>query len=241
MPDERVASEPVDEIGNLRRELDDLRRTMLVRADRRPVGSIEPTLRITPMTDTVLLQGQTLNRADYVALWEWVSSLNLIDTGVFGGGNGTTTFTVPDFRGRFVQGAGTLDTYTYNPGDKGGSTTRVITPANMASHTHQVGNHSADVGSDEVSHTHGFGTTGVGDHGFHRPSTAIGPGGSGAAWTTTFHQGAGAHAHSGGTGNASNSHGHYIFISSHSEVVVGQNVPFDLRSPYIALNWLLWV
>src|SRR5690348_11736033 len=48
------------------------------------------------------------------------------------GGNGTTTFALPDLRGRIAFGAGS----TLNQGDRGGEETHTLTVSEMPPHTH---------------------------------------------------------------------------------------------------------
>jgi len=52
------------------------------------------------------------------------------------GGNGQTTFALPDLRGRTVIGAGTGPLGTFNVGQIGGSTSVTLTGENLPSHTH---------------------------------------------------------------------------------------------------------
>lgn len=54
------------------------------------------------------------------------------------GGNGITTFAVPDFRGRIPVGAGTRNGFTYKMGQVGGVEAVNLTNANMPSHTHMA-------------------------------------------------------------------------------------------------------
>jgi microcystin-dependent protein len=57
--------------------------------------------------------------------------------GTMYGGNGTTTFALPDLRGRFPMNAGTGTNLTpRNPGDSGGQETVTLTQAQMPIHTH---------------------------------------------------------------------------------------------------------
>lgn len=50
------------------------------------------------------------------------------------GGNGTSTFALPDLRGRVPVGFG----HTYAMGQRGGEETVALLPANLPSHTHNV-------------------------------------------------------------------------------------------------------
>lgn len=76
-------------------------------------------------------QGQTLNIASNTALFSII--------GVMYGGNGTTTFMLPDLQGRKIVGAGSgpgLSTYTI--GQKGGSETVTLTSSQMPAHNHMM-------------------------------------------------------------------------------------------------------
>lgn len=56
------------------------------------------------------------------------------------GGNGSTTFGIPDLRGRVVLGAGVLNGSgtTYTQGSSGGSETRTLVTGNLPAHTHTI-------------------------------------------------------------------------------------------------------
>ncbi len=51
------------------------------------------------------MDGRTLIRADYPTLWGLAESFVGTDRRQFGAGNGSTTFTLPDWRGEFLRGA----------------------------------------------------------------------------------------------------------------------------------------
>lgn len=255
MTEERAALDPIEEIGRLISKIDELEKSLSSRVVRRPTGDFEITLRKTPKADTIFLQGQTLQRADYPSLWQWAQDQDLVFAGFFTAGNGSTTFSIPDLRGRFIIGTGDLSPDSYAHGVKAGSSTKVILPVNMAAHTHQVSiaNHSISVGSDDNSHQHGFGTGVDGpshQHGTHYHNIVSGvinhSGGTGTHVTNPIGGNTGnatnAHTHSGTTGNANVAHQHYSSISNHSvaQVVVGSNTPLDIRPPYVALNYMMW-
>lgn len=63
----------------------------------RPVGEVSSFARQTPPTGWLHCNGQAVSRTTYSDLF------NAIGT-VFGAGNGTTTFNVPDLRGEFIRG-----------------------------------------------------------------------------------------------------------------------------------------
>lgn len=244
-PDTRPADGPTEAIAALQRQVDDLTSTMAARAARRPTGDIEPSARATPKPDTVFVQGQTLQKADYPALWAWIA-----EHAPGGFTTTATTLTLPDWRGRTPVGASAARPV----GTLFGAATRVITPENMAAHTHQTSvdphgthGHGGTTAADGPGHEHGFNTAGVGDHGFHRPFNAPGVGGGGATWTTATHAGGGNHFHGGGTGGANRAHFHGFTTGGDSagghtvrQVVVGANDPFNIEQPSVSVSWLIF-
>lgn len=76
-----------------------------------------------------ICDGTQLNVQTYQTLFALIGTIY--------GGNGTTTFAVPDLRGRVPvgQGQGT-NLSNYNLGQNGGTETVTLTTANMPAHTH---------------------------------------------------------------------------------------------------------
>lgn len=70
-------------------------------------------------------EGQTLNINQYTALYAVI--------GAAYGGNGTTTFNLPDLRGRVAISAGTNGTSVYTIGQKGGNENIVPSSINLSS------------------------------------------------------------------------------------------------------------
>lgn len=137
---------------------------------RRPTGDIEPSLTVKP--DTLACNGQAVSRTTYAALWAWAQINGLVTGGLFGNGNGTTTFTVPNFQGRVPVGTGTLGSDTYTLGATGGNARSTLTTDQMPSHGHSVSvnNHGG--------HTHGFtDSTDAGGGHFHSNNFTSGGGG----------------------------------------------------------------
>jgi microcystin-dependent protein len=108
----------------------------------------------------VLANGATLNRADYPDLWTFAAAEIALSNSLYTNGNGTTTFTVPDMKGRIPAGkeaAATRLTATHFGGDStalgatGGSESHTLTTAQLASHTH-----TGTTGDQSANHTHGF-------------------------------------------------------------------------------------
>lgn len=135
-----------------------------------PIGGLLPyTGTSAPNSAFVLPYGQAISRTSYSSYFSLVST-------TFGTGDGSTTFNVPDLRGRVVAGLGNMGgsdagrlTPTYfgasgtTLGASGGSESHALTTAQLASHSHA--NSLSDPG-----HTHGHnaqtGSTTTGGGGF---------------------------------------------------------------------------
>ena len=102
----RSVDDPVQAVGGLRRQLNDHRSTMNARVVRRPTGTVEPTFAATAKAGTLMLEGQTVNRADYPLLWQWAQDNGAVTAGKFGIGNNSTTFTLPDLRNQVSTACG---------------------------------------------------------------------------------------------------------------------------------------
>lgn len=238
MADDRPANDDLAAVvAELRRDLADLRSTALARASRLPTGSIEPTILPAPKTDTLFLQGQTLNRGDYPVLWQWVQDNNLIRSGLFTNGNGSSTFGLPDLRGRSVVGATTARAV----GPLFGSTTSSLTNANLPSH-----NHSFTTDIDTVRHSHAF-STGVDSIGHEHEShghdiVGVAPFAPGTGSTPSnpragrFTAGPNrAHVHGGRTDIVEIPHNHTGTTNN-----TGSGDSFNTEDPAISINWLIW-
>ena len=230
-------------------EFNDFRTTVLARLSTRPTGTIEPTILATAPTGTLLLQGQTVNRADFPILWAWAQAHGRVVTGLFGNGNGTTTFTLPDFRGRFLIASGTLGANTYVPGSTGGDDAINLVTGQMPSHDHtfsfgSAGTHDHGGTNSTGSHSHGGSVDSAGSHGGHISSSGTVPAGSGALAADDSFFSAGSHSH-GITTSSAGSHAHDIADSgSHTHSLdinaTGAGDPIDIRPPYIGGNWLVY-
>lgn len=245
MADDRPADDVVTMVAELKKQLDDLRSTVLVRASRLPTGSIEPTILSVGKPETLFLQGQTVARASYPVLWQWVADNGLSAvSGLFGAGDGSTTFVLPNLQGRMLVGAGTLGTSSYACGAAGGTTSTTLTVTNMPVHNHPP-NSSGYTGAVA---DHGHGTSGTtnstGQHSGHFPAT----GATNVANGTSTVYGLAAWNNSGSFNSPHNhtvldptygagGHNHTIDTTNQN---VGGGAAFDTRPPYIAVNWLIW-
>lgn len=226
--DGRALEDPAAAINRLGGDLDDFKATVLARLSTRPTGTIEQTLRTTAAPGTLLLQGQTVNRADYPALWAWIVEQGLSPS-VFGAGDGSTTFVLPDARGRFLVVGGTLGSDTYTAGSTGGEARHTLTTGEIPGHTHPST-------SSAGAHDHGGTGSAGGNHGNHN---------SGASTVASalpgsqdfFFQGASnvqvgnsAHSHS-----LSSDGGHTHTISANT----GGGGAHENRPPYLAVGGLM--
>jgi len=111
-----------------------------------PPGSIMDFAGISAPTGFLLCDGSAVSRTTYSALFTAIGV-------VWGVGDGSTTFNVPDARGRAAIGAGTgtgLTTRTVGTQNIGGET-QLLTTAQIPAHTH-----SGTTGNDSPDHIHSF-------------------------------------------------------------------------------------
>jgi microcystin-dependent protein len=258
--DDRTWMDLAAAVTALQRELDEMRKTTLTRLNAAMTGDIEPTIRTTPKKGTLLLNGAAYWRDDYPNLWQWATDNALVTGGLFGNGDGSTTFTVPNFKGRVPIGVGTLGSNTYTIGQMDGSATRTLVEANMPQHTHNIDwaghvhttfsgdSHAHNIGDSTHGHTHWS----AGAHFGHFNSssvlvnagTAIGVAPFNPGTTTLYNHHfhdieTASHNHTGAVGGNFHSHGN-TSNSKISEEPRGSGTAFDNRMPSIAVNWLIW-
>lgn len=228
MADDRPIEMPEEQIGRLETEMADLKALFNARFSRRPTGDIEPTVRVAPKTDTLILDGGTYNRATYPGLWAWAQEAGVVVAGLFTAGDGTTTFTVPNFAGRVPVGAGTLGADSYALGALVGASTVTLTAAQMPSHTHtgSTGTYSHDHGDTDATGGHGGHHVGGVTQAGYAPT-------NNATWyrATDFGGNPGNHAHNIPT----DSHTHSVTVTA-----TGGGTAHENRQPSIAINWLIW-
>lgn len=230
MSEDRPVEDLTTVVARLQQELADLRTTLTARVARGATGDVAPTIRQTPKAETLLLQGQAVSRTTFPVLWQWVQDQSLVPS-VFGVGDGTTTFVLPDLRGKTVVGATTVDPL----GTTFGSATEVLVTANMPQHGHSISGSISGVGD------HDHATTGAG--GLHNGHTSqanvnngAGPGGD-HGHPPNWGNNNGNHTHP-MTWDGAHSHGHSLSASnSGSASPTGVSV----IQPSYAVNWMIWV
>lgn len=133
-----------------------------------PVGAIMDYGGAAAPSGWLLCFGQAVSRATYVALFTAIGT-------AYGVGDGTTTFNVPDFRGRVSAGQDDMGGVSANRlttaggldgdvlGGAGGAETIALALANLAAHTHTGPSHThtfsdtATTGNASANHQHGGG------------------------------------------------------------------------------------
>lgn len=150
--------------------------------------------------------------------------------GVSFGGNGTTNFNLPDFRGRVPIGLGTRPgtSINYNLANAGGSETMALTLANLPAHTH-----TAAVTTTPISVTIKASPAGGTDNvpGANGSTTLAASMAGRAAGSTIYNNQAPTVAMTGAvvTGGAT------TVLNS----VSGSGAAFDNRMPYLAVNFII--
>lgn len=94
-------------------------------------GEIKVYPNLTPPMGYLSCQGQTVSRTTYSDLFKVIGIK-------FGAGDGTTSFGIPNGKGRMLIGYDSSQTYFNMIGNTGGSATHIITTNEMPSHSHTV-------------------------------------------------------------------------------------------------------
>jgi microcystin-dependent protein len=91
----------------------------------------------------LLCDGAAVNRTTYAALFTAIGT-------TYGAGNGTTTFNVPNLKGKVPVGIDSGDASFDALGETGGAKTHTLTSSEMPSHTHTQNSHN----HTQNAHTH---------------------------------------------------------------------------------------
>jgi microcystin-dependent protein len=123
-----------------------------------PAGTINSFAGTTAPSGWLLCAGQTVSRSTYANLFAVVGT-------TYGAGDGSTTFALPDLRGRTVAGKDDMGGSTASRltaggsgitgttlGANGGTETHTLTTAQMPSHTHTQDSHN----HTQNAHNHGI-------------------------------------------------------------------------------------
>ena len=97
--------------------------------DSAPVGAIFGYPSLTPPTGYMVCDGSELSRTEYASLFAVIGTS-------YGVGDGSTTFNIPNIKGRMIVGHNIADSDFNSLGNTGGSKTHTQTVSEMARHTH---------------------------------------------------------------------------------------------------------
>lgn len=215
--------------------------------DGTPVGAIIPFGSTTvPPTGWLACDGSAVSRTTYAALFDVIGT-------TYGTGDGSTTFNIPDLRGRVATGKSASGTFS-TMGATGGAETRKITSANLPTHTHsydksknETDNHTLTT-AEMPKHQHSPRITPQGQPGNTLNFTIANAGGSGTSGIPNGASGWGNPAY----GNAhwiqvssnevgsSNGHKHSITLTSTATSDGGfDNTAYNICQPYIVTNYII--
>ncbi len=201
-----------------------------------PIGGVVAWTTSTAPTGYLLCDGNQVSRATFKPLFDVIGT-------TYGAGDGSTTFHLPNLKGRFPLGkadAGTGSTlagtfgsldHTHTAGAVSGST------AAEAAHTHSIS-------SDLSTHDHSISSSGTHTHG---------PGGAqnftagldGSAWNFDLNSAAGGdHNHGGATGTANLAHSHGGATGagsshSHGAGTLAVGVSGTANAPCLVLQYII--
>jgi microcystin-dependent protein len=162
-----------------------------------PLAAVIPYAGSTaPNSSFVLCYGQAISRTTYASLFSLLST-------TYGAGDGSTTFNLPDLRGRAIFGVDAMGGSGASRigaivgatiGSAGGTETHTLTEAQLPSHTHAAGTLAAD---SSGAHTHSYYYTSGNIYAGGTPGDVTAS--SGSTFTTSS-DGAHTHTISGSTG-----------------------------------------
>ena len=103
----------------------------VIGGDGNPPGAILQFAGLTAPEGYLLCQGQAVSRAGYARLYAVIGV-------IYGAGDGSTTFNLPDYRGRGPMGLSASQSQFATPGQRGGEITHAMTAQEMPKHSHTV-------------------------------------------------------------------------------------------------------
>lgn len=122
-----------------------------------PSGMIQPTALAAAPAGWLLCDGSAVSRTTYAALFAAIGT-------TYGVGNGSTTFNVPNLKGRVPVGIDTGQTEFDVRGETGGAKTHTLTSAEMPAHIHTFpeDGHTFAWGTSKTVHINGTSAVGGG-------------------------------------------------------------------------------
>jgi len=197
-----------------------------------PVGAIVPHAGSTVPANWIACEGQLLSRTSYSALF---AALGI----AWGAGDGTSTFGIPDLRGRTLLGmdSGALRAAgAATVGATAGTSTVTLTTSQIPSHNHVVdpaiattsssGAHRHQVSANVVLQKAqvGYPDEDIWGNGYNQTPAYAFPADDPDRWTSTD----GAHTHT-------------VDIPATATTSVGSSMPHDNLPPFAAIRWIIRV
>jgi microcystin-dependent protein len=204
----------------------------------------------------MLCNGSAISRTTYADLFAAIGT-------TYGVGDSSTTFNIPDLRGRVAVGSDSSQTEFDALGETGGAKTVTLVEANLPSHAHTIThNHTVTVDStgavntleNNANHTHTTNGDGAHNHPTRRV-TGNNPSGSNVNFMTEGNTGtlaggttAGGGNHNHALNNQSANHTHR-YDHSHTGSAgassaantgnVGSGTALSVQNPYFVLNYII--
>jgi microcystin-dependent protein len=182
-----------------------------------PSGSITQFAGSTAPSGWLSCDGTTVSRTTYAALFAVIGT-------TYGAGDGSTTFALPNMKGKVPVGIDASQTEFDALGEAGGAKTHTLTEAQMPSHTHIQNAHS---------HTGTADTAGAHNHGYTSPynTSGMGPAGSYGFYFYSYSE----------VTSTAGSHGHNLTIASATPINqnTGGGAAHNNLQPYIVLNYII--
>jgi microcystin-dependent protein len=117
-----------------------------------PTGSINAWSTNTAPTGWQLCDGTAVSRTTYAALYAVIGT-------TYGSGDGSTTFNLPDLKGKVIVGRDSAQTEFDILAETGGAKTVTLDTTMIPSHAHTISAYShSSISTADLSHTHGAGT-----------------------------------------------------------------------------------
>lgn len=116
-----------------------------------PAGTINQTARATAPTGYLLCDGSAISRTTYSALFDAIGT-------AYGSGDGSSTFNIPNLKGKVPVGRDSSQTEFDTLGETGGAKTHTLTESEMPSHTHIQDSHNHSQNAHSHSNNGGEGS-----------------------------------------------------------------------------------
>lgn len=135
-----------------------------------PAGTVIPYAGSSAPTGYLICDGSAISRSTYSSLYAIIGT-------TYGAGDGSTTFNLPNLKGKTIVGYNSAETEFDALGETGGAKTHTLTKEQMPSHTHTQNAHTHTINGLYISGTSGgrFVMQGDGNLVFYR---------NGAVWNT---------------------------------------------------------